>query len=336
MFGALGRHDQVLCPRCLRALKPDTHHPRDTVCTECKFVIPSEYVANAGTARPLFLELFGWPQVGKTTYLDVLRLHLYYISNVWSRCSAEPVTELDYEHQRILLQERNAGLAPAATKTKPRNLNDVYIMKLNHMERWDSRFLVIMDHGGEMFEEFSVPVDEIPFLTQTPTAILMISLTELAKHGHRFDNPVQLYIRALQDYGVNFAKDHRQVVVVLAKADLITDLPPNLSSYLQSDNLGSILPPTNSHFPLEGARLAEYVERMARVSLATERWIEDHVEGGRSGILMLGERNIETRFALVSSTGRDLLPGVSPVSLAPRRVLDPFFWALELQKGGQP
>lgn len=331
MFDLFKKKDRIICPRCLQETKADIKKPSDTPCENCKYVIPHDFLRDYETVKPLYIQLFGWSQVGKTTYLDVLRLHLYNMSNFWSNSFAEPTTELDFRHRQILMNERNAGKPPGMTPKKDRDQTEVYIMKLNNMERWGSRFLVMMDHAGELFQDFSVPVDEIPFLKGTPTAIMLISLKDLTEQGRTFDEPMTVYINALQRYGVNFAKERRRLIVVLAKADLIPDLPSNLNEYFQSDELGSILPPDGAKIPLEGIALAEYLERMQRVSQATADWIDDRVQGGRAGMLMLKHKNIDTRFVVMSALGQDLTGATGLVRLAPRRTLDPFFWALEFQ-----
>jgi len=331
MMRLFGKKDRIICPRCLHEVKVDVNKPKQTVCDVCKYVIPLVYVRDYAKTLPVYIQMFGWSQTGKSTFLDVLRLHLYSIENVWRRSFAEPIAEIDFEHRKTLLTERSEGRPPGATVKKTRDQTEVYIMKLNDLERWGSRFLVVMDHAGELFENFTIPVEEIPFLTGTPTAIMLISLPDMAGKGRTFIDPITVYIRALENYGVNFNKERRRLIIVLAKGDLIPNVPANLNEYFQSDDLGTILPPDGARFSLEGLALAEYLERMGRVSNELKDWIDKKVEGGRAGLLMLERRNIDARFVLMSSTGQDLSGEAGTVRLAPRRVLDPFFWALEFQ-----
>jgi len=331
MMGLFGKKDRIICPRCLGEVRVDSKKPAEMVCPTCKYVIPLVYVRDYAKALPVYIQMFGWSQTGKSTFLDVLRLHLYSMENVWRRSFAEPVAEIDFEHRRILLTERNEGKPPGANVKKTRDQTEVYLMKLNDMERWNSRFLVIMDHAGELFETFSVPVNEIPFLKSTPTAIMLISLPDMLGKGRTFVDVITVYKNALERYGVNFIKERRRLIIVLAKADLISNLPANLNEYLQSDDLGTILPPEGARFSLEGIVLAEYLERMGRVSDALRDWIDNKVEGGRAGLRMLEKNNIDARFVVMSSIGQDLRNTTGMVRLAPRRVLDPFFWALEFQ-----
>jgi len=333
MFGLFSKRGRIICPRCLHEIRVDPKNPRDTACETCNYIVPKMYVSDYREALPVYIQMFGSSQVGKTTFLDVLRLHLYSIHNVWSRSFAEPVTQLDFDHRKTLLTERNAGQPPGATPKKERDQNEVYLMKLHHMERWGNRFLVVMDHAGEMFEDFSVPTEEIPFLVGTPTAIMLISLTDMEGTGRTFRDPINIYINALREYGPKASKQRRRLIIVLAKADLLPTLPANINEYLQGDRLGSILPPQGARFSLEESALAEYIERMGRVSNALREWIDNNVEDGRAGLAMLNTYQIDARFVVMSSTGQDL-ENTDGVHLSPRRVLDPFFWALEFQSRG--
>lgn len=327
MLGLFGRKDRIICPRCLSEVRVDKRNPKDTTCS-CDFVIPQLYVEEYAGALPVYIQMFGWSQSGKSTWLDVLRLHLYNVTNVWPNSYVEAVTQIDIDHKEILRTERLQGKMPGATPKKTRDQNEVYLNLLKKMERWSSRFLVIMDHAGEMFERLAVPVKEIPFLIGTPTTIMLVCLPDMQKTGGKtFFEVVQIYVRALKNYGVNFKKEHRRLVIVFSKADLIVNLPANLREYLETDELAQMLPPENVQFPFTGIILAEYIERMARVSEAIRQWVDTSVEGGRAGLLMLRDNNVETRFVIMSSIGQEAGGAI----LRPKRVLDPFFWALEFQ-----
>ncbi len=330
LFG-FGKKDRIICPRCLTEVRVDTKKPAATTCPDCKYVIPLVYMRDYAKALPVYVQMFGWSQTGKSTYLDVLRLHLYYMENIWHQSFAEPITQIDLDHKQILRAERNEGKLPGATPKKTRDQTEVYLMKLNDMERWGNRFLVVMDQAGELFETFSVPVNEIPFLKNTPTAIMLISLPDMEGKGRAFIDVINVYVRALENYGVNFGKERRRLIIVFSKADMIASLPASLNEYLQSDDLGTILPPDGARFSLEGLALAEYLERMGRVSDALKVWIDDKVEGGRAGLSMLAKSNIDARYVAMSALGQDLSGATGAVRLSPRRVLDPFFWALEFQ-----
>jgi hypothetical protein len=331
MLGIFGRRGTIVCPRCLSKVSVDPNKPKETRCT-CDYLIPMMYVRDYPQAMPVYIQMFGWSKAGKSTWLDMLRLHLYNIENVWPESFTDAVTQIDIDHKQILRTERLQGRMPGATPKKDRDQNQVYLNLVKHMQRWGSRFLVIVDHAGEMFEKLDVPVKEIPFLVGTPTAIMLVCLPDMYATGKTFYEVVQIYVRALENYGVNLKKANRRLVIVFSKADLITSLPANLREYLETDDLASILPPYSDRFEFTDMMLAEYLERMARVSDAIRNWVDtSSVEGGRSGLSLLKENNIDARFVIMSSTGQDMSTDGGKVELKPRRVLDPFFWALEFQ-----
>src|SRR5260221_6986294 len=107
MLGNLfGQKTRIVCPRCLKSIQVSTKNPQETICSECRFKIPKLYVAEYNTSLPVFIQLFGWPSVGKTMYLDVLRLHLYDMDQVWDGYFNRPATDLDLSHREILATQR--------------------------------------------------------------------------------------------------------------------------------------------------------------------------------------------------------------------------------------
>ena len=321
----------VVCPRCLTAI-PVTIDTK--VCSECKFEIPPAYIRDYETTLPIFIQVFGWSSVGKTMWLDVMRLNLFEMSNIWPKCIYESVTQIDLDHERILRKQRKNGEMPDSTQAKERDQNQVYMMKLKDMERWGSRTLVIMDHAGERFEKFDIPMQEIPYLLKVPTTFMLISLRDMLDNnsGETMNQLLNIYITAMQDKGVRFDKERRKLIFVFTKADLI-DLPSNLRNYLISDDIWARINADVSS-PFDSQELAVYVERMGRVSDEIKHWIETDKSLRAQGRVMnnlLKDNNIEARYTLISATGQDVSDTNGAFQLIPRRVLDPFFWALELQ-----
>lgn len=332
MLSLFGRKERIVCPRCLTEIQVDMRQPKETACSECTFRVPLAYVRDYKSALPVFIQLFGFSQVGKSTYLDVLRLFLYEMGRVWKKYDLQPITQIDLDHKEKLIAERRNGKPPGSTQKRERNQNEVYIMYLNQMERWLSRFVVMMDHPGEWFERMEeFPLREIPFLQHTPTALMLVSLDDMRGGGRRMDDIVTIYVSALEQNGVNFAKARRRLIVVFTKGDLIPDLPDHINEYLISDTMWTEINSRGQKPQFDGLALAEYLERMGRVSSAIKTWIEDEIDGGTTAVRLIERKNIDVRFCVISATGQDLQEGIAEVQLRPRRVLDPFFWALEFQ-----
>lgn len=328
-----GRKERIVCPRCLIAVRADARKTSDESCPDCGVVIPRTYIRDYRRCLPVYSQLFGFQQVGKTMFLDVLRLHLYNMDRVWPQYELQPLTQLDLDHQRVLLTERQSGEPPGSTRKKERGQNEVYLMQLIQMQRWQSRTLVMIDHAGELFERMDTfPIEELPFLRHTPTAFMLISLPDMIGSGVRMNNLLTIYVTALERHGVNFDRERRRLVIVFTKGDCIADLPDNINEYLISDTMWSVLQtPRRADNLLDGLALAEYLERMDRVSSAIGTWVSDKVEGGKQFVNFLERKHIDARFSVISATGQEVPLDGTRFELAPRRVLDPFFWALEFQ-----
>src|SRR5437016_571691 len=87
----------VYCPRCLKRLPIRSQVYQDVPCEDCHFAIPLAYIRECKNAPPVFIQLFGLTGVGKTMFLDMLRLHLYDLDRAWGASGfyALPITQLD-------------------------------------------------------------------------------------------------------------------------------------------------------------------------------------------------------------------------------------------------
>lgn len=390
------RPDEVICPKCLNRLRyddttrdvlqrdiirvkdPATDKQREeqggcpatyTVITDrgeqvtrrCGYVFPMRYLENSARALPFFVQVFGWSGHGKTVYLDALRLALLDMRTLWPRFVHQSVTNEDMEYEKTLRRYQMYGYVAESTDKKDRDANQVYITQLDNMVRWGSRSLVIMDHAGERFADFNVPVDEIPFLRDTPTAFMLISISRLtdpeAASGQSMDQLLNIYLetilriqqqdkdRARKDRARKGKTQHikRKLVVVLTMADIITHLPQHLRNYVVSDETWSLLRSKGTAH-MDEAAMAAYLERMAWVSDEIREWLlrdSDGAPGGSNLVGLIESNDFEARYTLVSATGHDNLHQrpkdeasgsvAAGIQITPRRVLDPFYWALEFQ-----
>jgi Double-GTPase 2 len=322
---------EIQCPRCLKSLRAPARPDKDLPCKACKFVIPFAYLQDSKEMPPVFVQLVGLTAAGKTTFLDMLRLHLYDMDQVWPGFYAQPITQLDLDHKAILLNEREKGILSGSTPKRERDQNEAYIMALKSMARWNSRFLVLMDHSGEQFVDLNIKVEEIPFLQHTPVAIVLLSLSDLAREGKRVDDLVTSYIRTLEKY-VNFAKERRQLIIVLSKADTISNLAPELHDYLSKDTIYMALRNPQQDYNLGETELEHYLQWMTYISERTSQWIRKNVLSGSGMLNMLNDRGISARFTVMSATGQPISGNKNTLVPTPRRVLDPLFWVLEYYK----
>jgi hypothetical protein len=317
---------KIICPYCLAEIRGASKNLES--CPGCKNSLPIQYVHDYETNQPFFVQVFGWSQVGKTVFLSALTLMLVKMSNVWPKYASAAATNASQVKVREINEYLAKGHMPNPTQLGPQ---EVYIMLLRNMERWGGRSLVTRDCAGEIFDNLEIPVDQAPFLLNAPTTFMLISLPDLTNSGHSIDMLMNNYINTLMKHRVDFKKDHRKLVVVFTKADKIQNLPPNLRHYLINDPLWAAVNAQGHVAQMDALAMQEYIEIMGRVSETIRDWINQNATG-RTFIRLADEKNIDMRFSLISSTGAEVSGDHKMLEqLAPRRVLDPYFWALELQ-----
>ncbi|MCI0559788.1 MAG: ATP-binding protein [Nitrososphaera sp.] len=316
---------KIICPYCLAEIRS---RKNPELCPSCKQHLPVQYVHGYSENPPLFLPLIGWSASGKTTFLSSLTLMLVKMGNVWPRYSYHSVTERT-QRKVVEIQEYFAtGMMPPPTSAREQ---EVYIMALRNMERWGGRMLIIRDTPGEIFDHLEIPPDQDYFLLHTPMAIMLISIPDLiGSRGRSMEMLMNNYINTLMKYSVDFRVGHRKLMVVFTKADRIQNLPPDLHDYLIRDPLWEAINIQGHVKQMDAVAMQEYIEIMGRASNATRDWMY-RTASGKTFIRLAEQKNIDMRFSLISSLGSN--PEGSNLileRLSPRRVLDPFFWALEL------
>lgn len=317
---------RIICPYCLAELR--TRGNPDT-CPSCKAPLPVQYVHEYEQHPPFFTQVFGWSRAGKTVFQYAMTLMLLKMGNVWSNYTPSPATEETLKKTQEINEYLQNGKMPPMTQL---GTQEVYVMLLRNMERWGGRTLVLRDCAGEIFDTLEVPVAQAPFLLNAPTTFMFLSLSDLPNSkGRSIEQLLNSYINTLMKHRINFAKEQRKLVVVFTKADLIQDLPANLRNYLINDPLWAAVNARGAVSQLDTGSMQTYIETMMRVSDAIQDWVSQDYSG-KTFIRLAEQKNIDLRFSLISSTGAAVGPdGKMVESLAPRRVLDPFFWALELQ-----
>lgn len=317
----------ITCPYCLASVRagraPD-------VCRSCKQELPVQYAEGSAAQTPLFVQVFGWSGVGKTVFLQAMTLMLVKMGKVWPDYSYAALNDIAQSKVSNIQAALALGMMPPATQ---KGEQEVYIMALRAMERWGERILVTRDCPGEAFNTMRVPLSQVPYLLKAPTTLMLVGPRGDCSNagGRSCDQLLNNYINTLLSLGVDFARDRRKIVVVLTKADQIPDLPTDLRVYLMRDPLWAAVSGRGSPPPMDAAMMENYILTMEHMSGRIGAWLAEDA-AGTNFLRLAAMRNIELRFALISSTGEHASTGATPTSgIAPRRVLDPYFWALELQ-----
>ncbi len=317
---------RLICPYCLAEIRGSRNIER---CPVCKKDLPVQYVHDYKAHPPFFVQVFGWSRTGKTVFLSALTLMLVKMSKVWPRYHYSAATDASQRKVQEINEYIANGHMPPVTQLGEQ---EVYVMLLENMELWGGRALVTRDCAGEIFDNLQVSIDQAPFLLNAPTTFMFISLPDLpASGGHSMNMLLENYVNTLMKHGVNFNKEKRKLVVVFTKADLIRELPANLRNYLISDPLWAAVNNPGSVQQMDAIAMQEYLETMGRVSEAIRDWIQKDAPG-QVFVRFAESKNIEMRFSVISSTGSPVSDQGSMLqALTPRRVLDPYFWALDLQ-----
>lgn len=329
MWSSNKRSQPVVCCYCLEEILVETNSNK---CSHCYSELPVQYRENYADAPPFFIQVAGWSRVGKTVFLQALTMIIQHLGYVWPRFTYQPISDVSLRYVREIERSLKEGVMPESTREDDL---DVYVMLLKNMERWGGRLVVIRDCPGEIFDTLHIPEKQAPFLTRTPTTFLMISLSDLDNknlnsEGRVMDQLFFSYINTLKKHGVHFKNDKRRVVIVFSKADSI-DLPNNLFQYLSDDPIWTAIN-SRSRSEMNAEKMWDYVETMRNNSDQIKEWIRARQVSGDNLIRIAEGEGIELVFSLISSTGAQVPEdGRLPHPLEPRRVLDPFFWALEFQ-----
>jgi len=283
---------------------------------------------------PVFIQLMGLTGVGKTAFLDMLRITLYDMSVIWSGFFMQPITQIDFEHRPILARYRINGQLDVGTVMRARNQNEAFIMGAQNMPRWGSHFLVMMDHAGEQFEPLKIDTNDVPFLQHVPVTIFLVALDDLMNMGKSIADMLTSYVATMRDSKVkaHFQRERREIIFVINKADRIAHLAPELQNYILGDNLYQKTRNPGGNAPMGEKEIRTYLQWMGYIDGLTRTWIQSHVQGGAGMLAMLDANNIQAHFTVMSATGHDINMSGATLAPLPRRVLDPFFWVLEYYK----
>jgi hypothetical protein len=356
MFKFDRNRNKVICPKCLKeiALGKDISQAQKCVAglgqDGCYQPFPLRYAREFDTAETLPIQVFGWSGHGKTVFLDALRLMLLNMRKLWTEYTFQSISELDMTKERELRGTLQQGKMPPSTqRVKDLGDLDVYVMKLERMMGYRDKWLIVMDYPGELFQDFKVQSHLMPFLKNSNTTFLIISLPLLTDPnnttGESIDQLINIYIETMlrmeeadklnknvkkKDKFI-FAGQKRQVIVVFTMSDLIFGyIPLELRRYLQSDTMWSRLHTTGSK-PFSPEEMQDYYQEMGNISEHIRDWLLSdtvNVPGGSNLVGLLENTGITTHYALISAVGyqpeeKNLMP------IQPKRVIDPFLWALE-------
>jgi hypothetical protein len=216
-----------------------------------------------------------------------------------------------------------------------------YMLLLRNMERWGEKRLVVWDRADPV-SSLNGNGKAAPEINWNATALWLLSLPDLKKVQVEYldmllHDLVQKRVRA----GHSLYSNPLNLVVVLTKGDSIPELPLSLREYLKQDPLWKAVSTESTFWSsvrstegpprLNAEALRQYLATLYRVDEEIRRWL-DSTLAGHMLLLRAKEYPLNLRFSIVSATGSGIVDSRRlQVPWSPRRVLDPLFWALEIE-----
>lgn len=324
--------DDIPCLNCwLGTLATDS-----SVCTECAQRAPAEYFRLYRTLGLTAIQAFGWPGHGKSTLLGALTLVLTRMSMVWPNYFYRALSESTVRKLRDLNNYVRTGGLPPPTTTD----DGAVLLLLRNAGPWGDRLIAYRDCPGELFDNLDVDTGRLPLLRHAPATFLVLSPSDLTgvASGRAMEMLMWSFVRALET-GAGTASLRRSAVVVLTKADAMTNLPNSIRTYLKQDGPWSLLHDAGhgergamSGFELPPSGVPgtdAYRAGMSTASEALRTWLEEG-PAGRTLVRIADDHGIALSFSAVSATGSQVDDnGFLPSPWHPRRVIDPLLWALQ-------
>jgi|GEM_PF-2165684 len=333
---------KMLCCYCLKKIDRSASQ-----CEWCKKENPHQYAKHYDTARPFYMPLIGWTDVGKTIWMYSLTRRLKELAGrVSENFTSIPANE------KAMMFDRRVKAAAVERVPEPTQMNELipYVIVLQKLPSFADRTLVMRDVSGEHFKDFTFDPPEIDALKTASACFLMLSLPDLIKkekqiEGFAMDQLLMSYVHTLgTKFGVDTRKSKRSLVVILSKADALAArsstkdrggasddyvLPEHLQDYLENDPMATAVDSGRS-LRWTAVEFVDYVEKMQAVSDQIRNWVRV-LPDGANFINFANSQNIDLKFSLVSCLSSES-DDASPMGQIwePRRVIDPLLWGLVL------
>ena len=319
-----------------RAFKSTTGHP----CTweQCKRMLPPEFLERYDEAPALFVPMMGWRNAGKSSFLMMVIMMLDRAYQIWGDYEFEALTE---ETHRAVKKARIAVKKHELPQSTPIEVGDTYLCHLLGLPRWGSRTWIVRDVPGEDFEKFTIPAKQSSFVSKAQTALLFLdpaghleeagNSTKRRGEGLSMEDLIKAYTKALTSQGQSFKTDcGRKVIVVITKGNHVQNLPEKIRDYLEKDVLQKPFSSGLDRVILTDAYMADYMAKLTNVSRDIREWLSNQ-PGGLAFLQHAKNNHIELRFCIVAAIPSGVDEKNVPLAgMNPLRILDPLFWALEL------
>jgi hypothetical protein len=321
----------IHCPFCLKE-NPYTGNSRNCSCGKES---PAAYIREINETKPLWVHTVGFTGHGKTVYLTLLMSFIEKIAYMWPGSYYRPLNDDALVHIQECREKIKEGVMPVPTMHQA-DFPTPVLTQLKGMKRWQDRCLIMHDLAGEDYATIQAASEAGKFIKFAPTSLFLVSLSELDTNGnhHNLSDLFNIYISALERMDASIVG--RNIIIVYTKADVLDNLPKQVSQYLSEDPLWNDLSNLKRH-DFSEAYMESYVQFMNFISNEVRQFTIDKIDSGLQLIAAAEGKGINLRFCVTSALGSPTnSQNTMTVPLSPKRIFDPLFWILEMDLRSDP
>lgn len=314
---------RVICPFCLA--QHELHGP----CPSTGERVPAAFVREYDHARPLWLASVGLSAQARAPFMAALTTTLDKLSLVFEEVYADTLDTYTADAIQAMRLEAREGrrAAPAAEPDGRRPL----LLSVYNMPLTGSHCLVLYDLADD--PRLLVDPATAPIARQCATTWFVVSLSDpLEERGGRtIADRFRAYRDAMERLDIDLRG--RNLVVVYTESEQ-KPAARQIRDYLRSDPIpaltaGGVVNPRS-----RGFTLPDYLAELEQISEQLQDYTRTRVEGGAAFINMVKARGMRLRFCVTSAPSPAAADGIGALREEARsyRVLDPFFWSIELDR----
>ena len=322
--------EPVQCPYCLGF----HDFTQSYTCSVTGWDVPVDYVSRYDSAPPLWLMAIGYSKHGKTSQLAAMSMVLDNIGLVWENTALLPLDTFTVDSLKTIRRQVINGETPSKTQVGfPRPL----LFHAYQIPEFKDKTLVLFDTPGELFENIAddQQAKYLQFLKQITTIWFVADLDDLLDNQDRhIDGLLSFYLEKMKRMGVSLKE--RNLVVIYTKADKFINnpgFPEVIRDYVLFDKLRKLTKDDSQLSVSDVPDMSEYIKQMKSNSAELGVYTKKQVPGGMNLVTIAKINEMKLYFCITSAQGAN---NTMAVRSERYRVLDPFFWALELCKTISP
>lgn len=314
---------RIICPFCLE------QHSVPGPCPATGEPVPPTFVREYDQVRPLWLASIGHTAQGSASLLAALSAQLDRLSLVFDEVYVDTLDDYTAEAIRAMRVGARSGQpdgeAPPGASGRP------LLLSVYNLPGAGSRCVVLYDlRGGAEAPGYRAAAAA---LRQSATVWFQVNLDDLHEGaaGKTIAELFKIYRDEMERLEIDLRG--RNLVVVYSTAHQRAPTR-QIRDYLRNDPYQGLTAGSVAVARARAHTLGDYVAELDQISAFLHEHTRARIEGGAAFINMVKARQMRLRFCVVAAAQ----PGELDGAVAPReeqrglRVLDPFFWAVELER----